>query len=96
MKAQLQRAKALMLLQQYNEGCDIYFSELKAFPTNICVNNNVAICYWKDGNLELARSHFLQAINGTGFSLHPESPVLNLEDLNSWNPSSGVQARLMW
>ncbi|CAK4676475.1 hypothetical protein LEN26_008009 [Aphanomyces euteiches] len=96
LKARLQIAKYLMLLQRVDDACAIYHGLLEANPSSAHVNNNVGICHWKMGKLTVARQHFVQALNGSGLTWGDKSPETNIELLDAWDPRTPIQASFMW
>ncbi|KAF0720812.1 Aste57867_7 [Aphanomyces stellatus] len=96
LKAQLQVAKCLMLLQRTKEACAIYETLLADHPTNAHVNNNFGICLWKQGRVSAARLHFQVAVNGTGLTRGDTSAAVNIELVDAWDPRTPIHARVMW
>ncbi|OWZ11249.1 hypothetical protein PHMEG_00015761 [Phytophthora megakarya] len=78
LKADLQRLKLLIALNQVDRACENYEKLLELRPDNCHVHNNVGVCLIRRGELLEARREFERALQTPGYEQLYDAPRKNL------------------
>ncbi len=96
LKAMLQRAKLIMFLGDGDQACEIYESHRSKYPMSTHLNNNIAICYVRQGRANMSKEYFKLALNGTSPEQIKNIVRNNLNVLENRLENEPYSGKLLW